>query len=124
MIGPSQRMKRCSPPKRAMRSWPGLEEEVEGVAEHHVVAEAGHVAGLEALHDRLRGERDEGGRAHLAVRGAQDPGAARACEPGSRERMARRGGPRESRARSADCLPYGLGLGALDRLGLRRPRRR
>ena len=40
MIGPSQPMKRCSrPPSSAMQLGPGLEHEVERVAEHHLVAE-------------------------------------------------------------------------------------
>ena len=47
---------------------PGLDEEVEGVAEHHLVAERGDLVRLERLHRRGRGERDERRRAHVAVR--------------------------------------------------------
>ena len=45
----------------------GREEQVERVPEHHVVAERGGLADLERLDDGLGGERDEGGRADLAV---------------------------------------------------------
>ena len=53
----------------------GIEEQVEGVAEHHVVAERGDLARLEPLDGRLGRERHEGGRADVAVSGVQDAGA-------------------------------------------------
>ena len=68
-------MKSCSPPKCSMSSAPGLEEQVKRVAEHHVVAERGDLARLEALDGGLRRQRDERRGAHLAVGGAQDAGA-------------------------------------------------
>ena len=74
-IGPSQPMKSCRPPKRAMQLVAGVEEQVERVAEHHVVAERRDLGGQQALDRRLRRQRDEGRRAHLAVGGAQDAGA-------------------------------------------------
>ncbi len=46
----------------------GREHEMERVAEHHVVAERGHVARLERLDRGLRRQRDEGRRPHRAVR--------------------------------------------------------
>jgi hypothetical protein len=46
---------------------PRLDEEVEGVAEHHVVAELGDLRGMERLDRPGRRERHERGRAHLAV---------------------------------------------------------
>ena len=64
----------------------GVEEQVEGVAQHHVVAQGGDLAGLEALDRGLGGERDEGGRADVAVGGAQDAG------PRARARVAREDG--------------------------------
>jgi hypothetical protein len=60
----------------------GREEEVERVAEHHVVAELGGLGDLERLDHGLGGERDEGGRADLAV---GEPQRARA---GARRRVA------------------------------------
>jgi hypothetical protein len=56
----------------------GLDEQVEGVAEHHVVAELGDLRGLERAHGRVRGERHEGRGADLAVDGAQNAGPSRA----------------------------------------------
>ena len=69
---------------------PGGEEQVERVREHHVVAEVAGLGDLERLDHRLRGERDEGGRADLAVVEAQDAGA------GARRGVAR--ADREARA--------------------------
>ena len=40
MIGRSQPMNSCRPPKRAMQLVARVQEQVEGVAEHHVVAQA------------------------------------------------------------------------------------
>ena len=77
MIGPSQPMKRCRPPSRSMSSSPGRQEEVKGVAEHHVVAERRDLGGQQALDGRLRGQRDEGGVGHCRGR-CRTP--ARACE--------------------------------------------
>ena len=53
----------------------GREEQVERVAEHHVEAELGGLAHLERLDHALGGERDERGRAHLAVGQRQRAGA-------------------------------------------------
>lgn len=49
----------------------GIEHQVEGVAEHHLVAQRGHLGGQQALDGRLAGQRHEGGRGDLAVHGAQ-----------------------------------------------------
>ena len=46
----------------------GLDEQVERVAQHHVVAELGHLGGVQRLDGRRRRERDEGRRANVAVR--------------------------------------------------------
>ena len=54
---------------------PRLDEQVEGVAEHHVVAQLGHLARVERLHRRRRGERHERGRADRTVRGLDHAGA-------------------------------------------------
>ena len=62
----------------------GLEEQVERVAEDHVVAERGDLARLEALDRRLRRERDERRACGPSpCGGAQDPGA-RARDRGPR----------------------------------------
>ena len=53
----------------------GREEQVERVAEHHVVAEGGDLADLERLDDGLGRQRHEGGRAHLAVGELERAGA-------------------------------------------------
>ena len=50
----------------------GLDEQVERVAEHHVVAELGDLAGVQRLHRGGRGERHERRRADRAVRGLND----------------------------------------------------
>jgi len=50
----------------------GRDEEVEGVAEHHVVAERRDLAGQQATDRRVRRERHERRRAHVAVRAMQD----------------------------------------------------
>ncbi len=56
------------------------EEEMERVAEHHLVAERAQVAGLERL-DRATGrQRDERGRLHVAVGEAQGARRARLSE--------------------------------------------
>jgi len=47
---------------------PRLDEEMEAVPEHHLVAEGGHLVRLERLHRRGRREWDERRRAHVAVR--------------------------------------------------------
>ena len=47
MIGRSQRMNSFSPPNRSIRSGPGRQEQVEGVAQDHLVAELRHLVGLE-----------------------------------------------------------------------------
>ena len=53
----------------------GVEEEVEGVAEDDVVAEGRDLGRQHPLDRRLGRQGHEGGRAHLAVGGAQDPRA-------------------------------------------------
>ena len=53
----------------------GVEEQVEGVAEDDVVAERRDLGRQHPLDRRLGRQGHEGGRAHLAVGGAQDPGA-------------------------------------------------
>ena len=54
---------------------PRLDEQVERVAEHHVVAQLGHLARVERLHGRRRGQRNERGRADLPMRGLDHTGA-------------------------------------------------
>ena len=63
----------------------GREQQVEGVAEHHLVAERGDVTGLERLHRAPGGQRDERRRGHRRGRAAACP--ARAREWGSRARI-------------------------------------
>ena len=63
MIGAPQPMNSCRPPKLRDQLVARLEEQVERVAEHHVVAERGDLARLEALDRRLRRQRDERRRA-------------------------------------------------------------
>ena len=63
MIGRSQPMNSCSPPSSRDQLVPGLDEQVERVAEHHVVAELGDLGRVERLHGRLGGERHERRRA-------------------------------------------------------------
>jgi cyanate lyase len=53
---------------------PRVEEQVIGVAQHHVVAEVAHLGRREAADRGLGRQRHERGRAHLAVGGAQHPG--------------------------------------------------
>ena len=54
----------------------GLDEQVERVAEHHVVAQLGDLARVERLDRRGGGERHERGRADDAVRRVQQPARA------------------------------------------------
>ena len=68
-------MNALSPPNSAIKLGTGGEQQVEGVAEHHLVAESGDVTGLERLDRTARGERDERGRPHVTVREAQRAGA-------------------------------------------------
>ena len=75
MIGRSQSMNRCRPPSCSISSSPGPQEQMEGVAEHHLVAELRDLLGQQAFDGRLRGERHEGGCTDVAVGGAQHPGA-------------------------------------------------
>ena len=49
----------------------GVEQQVEGVAEHHLVAQRRDLLAQQAFDGRLRGERHEGGRANVAVRRVQ-----------------------------------------------------
>ena len=71
MIAPSQPMNSCRPPSSRDALVAGLDEQVEGVAQHHVVAERGDLARLERLHGGGGGQRHERGRAHVAVGGMQ-----------------------------------------------------
>ena len=75
MIGRLHPMNSCSPPSSRISSWPGLDEQVERVAEHHVVAELGHLARVERLHGRRRGERHERRRPNRPVRRVDHAGA-------------------------------------------------
>ena len=50
------------------------EMQVVGVAEHDLRAEPAHLVRIQRLHGRLRPDRHEHRRAHLAVRGREDPG--------------------------------------------------
>ena len=68
MIGRRQPMNSWSPPSSRDQLVAGLDEEVERVAEHHVVAELGDLARVQRLHRRRRRERHEGRRAHGSVR--------------------------------------------------------
>jgi hypothetical protein len=52
-----------------------IEEEVERVAEHHVVAQRRDLAGQEPLDRGLRRQRHEGRRTDVPVGGVQHPGA-------------------------------------------------
>jgi hypothetical protein len=63
---------------------PGPDEEVEGVAEHHLVAERRHLRRVQRLDRRARGQRDEGRRVNLAVRrneNARSGGAVAGVDP-------------------------------------------
>ena len=107
-----------------------IEEQVERVPQHHVVAERRDLGGEQALDGRLRGQRDEGRRADLAVGRAQDAGPG----PGARvavqdAQMAghgaghRRRGCRSGAAAPAGCVPLGLcSLPSIASGGTARPR--
>ena len=75
MIGRSQRMNSCSPPSSSTSSGPGREEQVERVAEDHLVAERRDVARLERLDRAAGGQRHERRRVHVAVGEMQRAGA-------------------------------------------------
>ena len=64
------------------------EVEVVRVAEHDLGAERVQLVRVDGLHGRLRPDRHEGGRPHLAVRGAQDAGARGAVPGRDREAVA------------------------------------
>ena len=84
MIGPSPAHELVQAAEPGDQLVAGVEEQVERVAEHHVVAERGDLGGQQALDRRLRRERDERRRADVAVRGVQDARA------GARARIAGR----------------------------------
>ena len=88
MIGRGQRMNRFSPPSSLISSGPGRQEQVERVAEHHLVPERLHVTRLERLDRAARGQRHERGRRHVAVRQVQRAraGAGTRVAAGSRMR--------------------------------------
>ena len=71
-------MKRCRPPRRAISSSPGPQEQVIGVAQDDRGADVLEVAVQRRLHAALRADRHEGRRLHLAVRRGQRARAARA----------------------------------------------
>ena len=83
-IGPSQPMKRCRPPSSAIVASPGRKWRWWCCrAGSSCPARAG--ARVEPFHGRLRADRHEGGRRHVAVRSAQDAGARLAVDRGHRE---------------------------------------
>src|SRR5829696_8916285 len=101
---------------------PGREEQVERVREHHVVPELAGLGDLERLDHRLGRERDERGRADVAVGQLQRAGAgARAGVTG-----ADREGGRQGRRRKAEGPPErgwrALGWWRSGRGALERPR--
>jgi hypothetical protein len=52
---------------------PRRQEEVEGVAEHHLVAQGGYIARLQGLDRAPGGQRNERGGLHRAVRELEGP---------------------------------------------------
>ncbi len=68
-----------------------LDEEVERVAEHHVVAELGHLARVQRLHGRRRRKRHERRSAHRPMRSVDHPGAGGAIARTDLERSHRGG---------------------------------
>ena len=99
MIGCSQPMNSCSPPSALDQLVAGIEEQVERVAEHHVVAQRGDLGREQALDRRLRGQRHERGRAHLAVGGAEHARARARARVAGEDLEGRHGG----HARSVGC---------------------
>ncbi len=99
----------------------GLDEEVEGVAEHHVVAELGHLGGVQRLDRRRRRERHERGRANVAVRGVDQARAGVAVAGVDAE-----GATRSATRREPERPPRHLGRllkpQQLERRSARRPR--
>ena len=53
----------------------GVEQQVEGVAQHHLIPQRGNLLGQQAFDGGLRRERHERGRAHVAPVGVQRRGA-------------------------------------------------
>ena len=80
-MGPSQPMKRCSPPCAAITSSPGPQPQVEGVAEHDLRADLAQLRGRHRLHRAVGADRHEGRRLDLAV-GERERAAARGAVGG------------------------------------------
>ena len=78
MIGPGPAHERVQAAEALDQLGTGIEHQVEGVAEHHLVAERGDLLGQQPLDGRLRRQRHERGRANLAVGGAAARPRARA----------------------------------------------
>src|SRR5207302_4891080 len=89
------------------------QEQVEGVAEDHVVAERLHLGGVERLDRGGRGERDERGGADLPVRQTQDARASAARAGADLERAG--GGHAGQRSPPPPAYCESLRLGALGR---------
>ena len=101
----------------------GLDEEMEGVAEHHVEAELGDLARVERLDRRCRGQRHERRRAHRPVGGLDHARAGGAVmraylEGGHAESLERARPPTEG------GLPLAGSVGAGQVLGMRAARNR
>ena len=99
---------------------PGRDQQVEGVAEHHLEPEAGDLGRVQSPHRALGGERDEGRGLDRAVGGAQHPAAGlavagRDLEPESLRVTAHR---RQRIGAPADCAAADLDPGQLALLGL------
>ena len=92
MIGASQRMKRCRPPWLGDQLVAGLQVQVEGVAEHHVVAERGHLGGVRPRTVAFVASGTNAGVRTLPCAVVSTP--ARAREPGSRATISKGAGHR------------------------------
>src|SRR3954454_15537471 len=87
---------------------PWAQEQVERVAQDHLVAKVAHLASLKRADGRVRGERHEGRRLHVTMRQMQNARAGRACA----------GAYLEERRDAAQTRRLRLGRAALDRGGL------
>ena len=73
-------MKRCSPPRLRISSWPGPQKEMIGIGEDDLrVQFLGQVALREPFDGGLRADRHEDGRFDVAVRGVEETGASARC---------------------------------------------
>src|SRR5205085_11317884 len=75
----------------------GLKEEVEGVPQHHVVAERRHLGGVERLDRGRRRQRNERGGAHVSVGQTKDARASSARAGADLERAGGHAGQRSPR---------------------------